>query len=108
VASVASTLYRVSGESTLATATAMSGVRRSSVLGTYVVAQLSPTCFQGEIRHGNGRHEHHSDEHHDGCSLVTRMHQTDGHERAQDSTEAGNRARESNASRPDCCWVYLQ
>ena len=73
-----------------------------------VVAQFPPAGLQGEVGHGDGRHEHHRDEHRDGRGLVARVHQADSHERAQDPAKAGDRAREPDAGRPDCCWVYLE
>jgi len=55
-----------------------------------VVAQLSATCFQGEVRHSDAGDQHHCDEYQDGCRLVACVHQTNGHKGAQDPTKASN------------------
>lgn len=99
----------VSGESNAGGSSSSSSnvIVRCPALRRDVVAQLPPTRLQGEVGHGDGRCQHHRDEHSDGRGLVARVHQPDGHERAQDPAEAGDGACEPHARRPHRRRVYL-
>lgn len=100
----------VSGESNAdnsSSCCSSNAIVRCPALRRDVVAQLPPARLQGEVGHSDGRHQHHRDEHRDGRGLVARVHQADGHKRAQDPAEACNRAREPHARRPHGRRVYL-